>query len=225
MSVEAKFASATHIVFTQSGAGTLRQRISELGFSPKVICLWDNLSLGPLDCTVEARTEWFVEFFDNPGWSEVIQQRRAFWEDTAGVEGDCCVWFSRRQTGDYCGYLEWASRSQGRAHKIVDADMPVGLINILPDWLKYFAQARPADHDQQLLEAQDWRHLISENALVRKIVNGKIVSAPLDCFDGLLLAKATPEWKSAALMVGEVLGNDFEEIHQTGDLLLVNRLW
>jgi hypothetical protein len=223
MNLEPRFAEATHIVFTPSGAATLRQRIAELNAVPKVLCLQDNLSLGPLACSSEARTAWFESMF-GIGWSPVIQQRFEFWNDVKRIAGDCCVWLCRNVASDCCGYLEWVSHRGSRPHKVVDADMPIGLINLLPAWLEYFADATSADRSQQSMEARNWSQL-SENAPVRRIENSEVVSAPLSCFDNLLLAKATPDWRSAALMVGEVLAIDFAEVHQTGDLLLFNRLW
>lgn len=224
MSLEARFGEVTHIVFTPSGAATLCQRIVELNAVPKVLCLQDNLSLGPLACSSKARSAWFESMFGME-WSPVIQQRLEFWNDVTRIAGDCCVWLCRNVASDFCGYLEWVSRHGGRSHDVVDADMPIGLINLLPEWLERFAEATSADRGRQSTEAEEWSGLISENALVRRIQNGRVVSAPLSCFDDLLLAKASPDWRSAALMVGEVLANDFAEVHQTGDLLLFNRLW
>ena len=224
MTLEEQFFKATHVGFARSTAASLRQQHTKLGAVPKVRCLHDNLSMGPLFNSPD-RVSWFTEMFGDHPWREEIEQRNVFWNEVTSIVGECCVWFSRKSSSDYCGYLEWASHPPSIGHQVVDAEMPIGLIGPLSQWLEYFAQAKQADEGQQSVDAQTWGRLTVENAPVRKIENGKVVSAPSDCFDDLLLAKAIPGWKSAALMVGEVLANDFEDIHQTGDLLLVNRLW
>jgi uncharacterized protein DUF3658 len=72
-----------------------------------------------------------------------------------------------------------------------------------------------------------WGRLRAENAPLRVLSEGELVSAPLSFFDPLLLSCATSEWQKAARVIGEALWESWESsnmsVMQTGDLLLCAR--
>jgi hypothetical protein len=68
-----------------------------------------------------------------------------------------------------------------------------------------------------------WRHLKAENAPLRVLSEGELVSEPLSFFDPLLMSYATPQWKKASRIIGEALAHDLETL-QTGDLVLSARV-
>jgi hypothetical protein len=69
-----------------------------------------------------------------------------------------------------------------------------------------------------------WERLRAENAPLRVLSEGELVSAPLSFFDALLLSCATPEWQKAARVIGEALWeSSTASVLQTGDLVLCAR--
>jgi hypothetical protein len=99
----------------------------------------------------------------------------------------------------------------------------VGIMN--PDMLKILLGSERAPTAQQRdLSMQAWRRLKEEDAPFRIVTQAGLVSAPVDVFDPLLLERATPEWKSAARIVGDTMGYNGEPYMQVGPVMLLTRL-
>jgi len=70
-----------------------------------------------------------------------------------------------------------------------------------------------------------WRQLRDENAPLRIIEGGNLVSAPISFFDSLLMSHASDDWQKVARIVGEVLVTELDDgVFQTGDLVLAARV-
>jgi hypothetical protein len=70
-----------------------------------------------------------------------------------------------------------------------------------------------------------WSRLQAENAPVRRIENGDLASASIDCWDSLILDQVLADWRRAALVVGHVLATRFDTgLYQFGDMLIFSRL-
>jgi hypothetical protein len=70
-----------------------------------------------------------------------------------------------------------------------------------------------------------WQQLRSENAPLRVIDSGRLVSAPISFFDEMLMSLVTEHWRKAIRVIGEALVSEmYEGDLQAGDLLLSARL-
>jgi hypothetical protein len=70
-----------------------------------------------------------------------------------------------------------------------------------------------------------WQQLCTENAALRVIEKGRLVSKNIDFFDSALVRLATPKWQKMAAIVAELLVEFYDaELYQTGDLVLNARL-
>ena len=120
------YRNAIHICFTQSGGGLLRQALRAAGLKPKVIATSDNLSFGPINPPdSKPRIAWLQREFgqcdnaDDWGWIE--QDDVDFWPIALSTKWEKrFVWFSRRTSLEYCGFLEWVHRSRGFDYSVVD---------------------------------------------------------------------------------------------------------
>lgn len=70
-----------------------------------------------------------------------------------------------------------------------------------------------------------WTTLRAENAPLRVIKNGTLVSAAISFFDELLMSFVTAKWRQSALVVGHTLASQLDDaVQQSGDLFLAARL-
>src|ERR1700737_529572 len=70
-----------------------------------------------------------------------------------------------------------------------------------------------------------WQQLRSENAPLRVIEGGKLVSAPISYFDSMLMSCVTDNWQKVARVVGEALVARMDDcIIQPGDIFLIGRI-
>jgi hypothetical protein len=236
-------ASTLHVVFGLSAAACLRDALRLAGRNERVVGLSDCLSFGPIDPPDPAlRRDWVEEKLEYTGWEEVVGQAASFWTEAMSLDVRKIAWLSRRSAQDYAGFLEWLWRLGEEPVEIVDLTevmvarhsagprgqhlaISLGLLpphNILDNQLLGRAEALPAAKRAQYCEL--WRRLKTENAPLRVLGDGELVSAPLSFFDPLLLACATPQWQSTARIVGIALSDSLEtSVLQTGDLVLCAR--
>ena len=70
-----------------------------------------------------------------------------------------------------------------------------------------------------------WQRLRSEDAPLRVIEGGKLVSAPISFFDARLMSYVTNDWLKVARIVGEALAAEMDdEVLQVGDIVLAARI-
>jgi hypothetical protein len=153
------------------------------------------------------------------------------------------VWFSRRDAYSYAAFLWWLSHQGEAPCEIVDVtDMlivgdPAG-DRLLPPHLAVSPGLVPPHEMVRLREMarlllpeerrhyqSRWQALVRENAPLRVIDSGELVSAPITFFDPLLLSCVISDWRKMLRIVGEAMGRLYEdELFQSGDWLLFVRL-
>jgi Protein of unknown function len=103
---------------------------------------------------------------------------------------------------------------------------PVQSVSIVqPDALRsLFGQEHPITAQEKNESRQRWQRLRSENAPFRIVTEMGLVSTSIEYFDPLLLAQATPEWQTAARIVGNTMGYNSDPYFQVGDLMLQARI-
>jgi hypothetical protein len=83
---------------------------------------------------------------------------------------------------------------------------------------------RPVSSAEMDEAQRRWRSLKSENAPFRIVSESGLISAPIDCFDPMLLERSTAEWSRATRIVGEAMGHNSDSYYQVGDLMLLTRI-
>jgi hypothetical protein len=68
--------------------------------------------------------------------------------------------------------------------------------------LKLLESAAPLSASAMLACTQNWARLRGENASLRIIENGILVSAPVTHFDARIVSFATPDWRSLSRILG-----------------------
>lgn len=235
--------STLHIVFDPSAAASLRDALRQAGRDERVVSLSDCLSYGPINPPDPGlRTQWVKTELDYSGWEDVVNEATSFWREALSISERRIAWLSRRSAQEYSGFLEWLWRLDQDEIEIVDltdvilegngtgpADRHFAIsLAMLPS--HKIVESELLDRTEMLtatLRAQYrelWRRLRSEDAPLRILSEGDLVSAPLSYFDSLLLSCATPEWQKTARIVGEALSDFLQtSVLQTGDLVLCAR--
>jgi hypothetical protein len=236
-------AETLHVVFNPSAAGSLRQALRESGRNERVISLFDSLSFGPINPpSPELRCKWVEEELGYTNWEEAVGEANAFWIEALSTSDRKVAWLSRRSAQEYAGFLEWLWRLGEEPTEVIDlTDVMVAgnknrpvkphlaiSLGMLPPYkilennlLDRAEKLTPVLHAQY---RELWGRLRAENAPLRILSEGALVSAPLSFFDPLLLSCATLEWQKAARVIGVALWeSSVASVLQTGDLVLCAR--
>ena len=236
-------ASTLHVVFNSSAAAGLRDALRQAGRDESVVGLFDSLSFGPINPPdPEVRRKWVEEELGYTRWEEVVGEATSFWPESLSIGNRRIAWLSRRSAQEYAGFLEWLWRLGEEPIEVIDLtdvmvagkDRPTKprlaiSLAILPPY-QILENDLPDRTEKlpSLLRAQYrelWGRLRAENAPLRVLSEGELVSAPLSFFDPLLLSCTTPEWQKAAKIIGEALWDSSTTlVHQTGDLVLSARV-
>lgn len=235
-----------HVVFTPSGANSLRTALEDAGRDDQVISSFDCLSFGPINpVELSLRSKWVEDELGWTGWNKIAPETEAFWREALSPARRKVAWLSRRSAMEYAGFLELLWRMHDAPCEVVDLSevriacppenglsrppalpMSLGLINantIRQEKLWDLAEPLPATERQRYRDL--WQRLRFENAPLRVIEGGELVSAPISFFDERLMSYATNDWQKVAMIVGEVLAAEMDdEVLQVGDIVLAARI-
>ena len=209
-----------HVVFNVAAAGTIREVLEKVGRRERVIGLADNLSFWPIDGgRPRVRGEW-IDTALHCDFVEIVQWAEIFWRNAVADNVRPVVWLCREDAADYSGFLEFLRRRGDAPFTCIDVT-GVTLVDdrqrtrIAPQLgtisSAEMIEAGLLDRDRELrveeLSAYRVRgaRLRAENAPLRVIADGSLVSAPIEHFDVALLAQVTNDWTSAARVVGGVM--------------------
>ena len=156
------------------------------------------------------------------------------------------VWFSRRVTRDYLGFLHYLDVVGDRPCNVVDLTetvVPVrdddntmrgsrraicpGLLDVY-QFLEanLFDDAAPLAEETRTVCRFEWERLRSEDAALRILTPDlQLSSVPLTHFGEALLTQMRPDFLKAARIIGRVLVDQWDaDIHQVSDFFLSRRL-
>jgi hypothetical protein len=236
-------APTLHIVFNPSAAAELRDALQQADRDERVVSLFDCLSFGPINPPdPDLRRKWVEEELGYSGWEAVVGETTSFWPEALSTSYRRIAWLSRRSAREYAGFLELVWRLGDEPIEVVDlTDVVVARnkdgptephlaisLGLLP--LHAILENDLLDRSEELKSVSRaayrelWGRLRAENAQLRILSEGKLVSAPLSFFDPLLLSSATPEWQKTAMVIGKALVESWTtSVIQTDDLVLSAR--
>ena len=236
-------ASTLHIVFNPSAAAGLRDALRQAGRDERVVGPFDSLSFGPINPPdPELRRKWVEKELGYTGWENVVGEATSFWPEALSITNRRIAWLSQRSAQEYAGFLEWLWRLGEEPIEVIDlTDVMVAGSKTEPikPHLAISLGILPSNQilENDLLNRTEklstvlrtryrelWGRLRTENAPLRVLSEGALVSAPLSFFDSLLISCAKPEWQKAARVIGEALWeSSTASVLQTGDLVLSAR--
>jgi hypothetical protein len=233
-----------HVLFGPSAAGSLRQGLALAGRQDQVASLYDDLAFGPIINPANAaeRIEWVENELGYTDWDDVAAATEPLIAASLLPDIRPVAWFSRRDARDYAGFLWWLTQLGDAPCDIIDVteltvtyhgkdgrprspELAVSPSLLLPHHMSdLLDHAAPLDPAKRRQYRDLWQRLMSENAPLRVIGAGGLVSAPITHFDPLILSCATSAWLKMARVVGEALARSWDgDLHQTGDLVLAAR--
>jgi len=212
-----------NVTFTEMAAGMLRQALWELGLKQRVVTLPDDLSVGPIArLDPDERYAWREENLRPPDYFAgekvaalpLADEVEDFWSRALAAD-DCTVWFTRRVPAEYCGFLAWMELAGDRTYNVVDVSdvrsqadgrlifSIAGVDHSDVDYEGLVARARPLAPETRTADALRWKALKQENAALRMLSNGELVSAPIEFYDDLLLSVVGENWLKATKIAAD----------------------
>ncbi|MGH6710420.1 MAG: DUF3658 domain-containing protein [Bradyrhizobium sp.] len=235
-----------HIVFTPSGASSLREALEDVGRDDQITSLFDCLSFGPINPPdTSLRSKWVESELGRTGWDSIGRDSDAFWRESLSPGRRKIAWLSRRSAMEYAGFLAWMWRMGDAPCEVIDlseirisyrpaqgASRPTALAMSLgmvsSDTMcreRLWDLAKPLQSAERARYRDVWQKLRSENAALRVIEGGELVSASISFFDAQLMSYVTDDWQKVAMIVGETLVAEMDnQVLQVGDMVLAARI-
>jgi hypothetical protein len=222
--------SLLHFVFTASGAGCLVQALRKADRDDQVIATFDDLSFGPIDPgDSSSRAKWVeTEQLGQTGWNDGASSPERLWDEARFPDNRKIAWLTRRSAMEYAGFLNWLWRLGDERCEVVDLtdvkvprraehglpDLAISLSMLHPDLIcdnRLWDLAKPLETNARTRYLDLWRQLRSENAPLRVVDGGELVSAPISFFDSTLVSFLTDDWQKVTRVVGEALACQMDD--------------
>lgn len=211
-----------HLAWGVSRAESVREALRLQGCAARVIALSHDLSLGPIaSLDGAARRAWLAANTRDDADEDPVApvDCEAPWAEATAAGIHPVFWVCRTQVAEQACLLAFAARMAGRPFDIVDAtgfDF-TGFSPVSPIWS--LSQLRPAEivasglirrrrpftRAERDAAATTWARLCRENAPLRIVRDGCLVSAPLTQFDSVLLRQAAPDRERLIQLVARTL--------------------
>jgi hypothetical protein len=231
-----------HVVHGRSIAETLRDALRSQGCEERVIGLSGDLNYGPIDPPdPDVRQAWIRTVLRcDP--ADDRREPEAPWTDATSAAVYPVFWVCMSNAGEQASFLEFAYRMAGRPFDVVDA---TGLDHITLDGIRsprslgsmrkqdivasdLRAKRRTFSGPERDAASAGWSRLRRENAPLRVVRDGRLVSAPLTHFDAVLVGQAEEEWEVFARLIGRAIRHltfDVDPPDQgVGDVVLFGRV-
>ncbi|WOF17004.1 hypothetical protein F1737_10100 [Methanoplanus sp. FWC-SCC4] len=240
-----------HVSFSPSANGSLRFAFRDI---PDYLfdSLNDDMSLGPINpYDVDKRMDFFLSILpeeESGKYIEVVKgETEKFWSESEKCCDKRILWFSRRSSSEYSGFLEYLSRADDLFDvEVVDLTegiaseglndrygrtispyryVPNSIAELRPEWLRGAVKlSRKLSERETEYYFSVWDKLKNENSSLRIISRGQLYSACDFVYDDFILKIVPPVWINAARVVGEALGLLSEEYANCGDTFIYSRL-
>lgn len=246
-------AETVHFMNIRVVAETIRDALQLQGRKARVIALPGNFSIGPLDPPdPDARQKWVRTVLRcDPNDERHHEERNADepWAKATSGSVHPVYWVCLANAYEHANFLAFVDRMAGRPFDIIDAtDLDLveasgfkvtqrgiqtipGLLalrskDIVASGLE--ARRRPFTPAESEAARAGWGRLRRENAPLRVMRDGELVSAPLTHFDAIITNQAKPEWEKAGHLIGRTMVHLAQEIeppvHCPDDVVLFGRI-
>lgn len=215
-----------HVTFTQSTAYWLRLALCESGCDEEILTAPYGLDVGPISVEDdEVRARWMQGVMAKVGREQADQKPSCSSQSLRNSSSEDLLWVSRFSSAEYAGFLWWLSHAGDAPMSITEIEtldsssINAGSIDRL------LARATPVTVSQRASYKAQWGKLRHENAPMRVMKEGALVSVGEDYFDGLLTGLCKTDWTPSAKIVGRVF-DEFSRsgVFQASDLTLQARL-
>ena len=231
-----------HISFGPSRAESIREALAIEKCDARVVGLPGALNYGPIDPPdPNVRREW-IRTVLRPDPADERPESMAPWAEATAASVYPVYWVCLSDAGEHACFLEFNYRMVRRPFDIVDATgfdfttadgvrapRSLGLIRAHDIVSSGLASRRRLFTREECDAAfAAWQQLRRENAPVRVVQNGNLVSAPLTYFDAALIGQATSAWEVAAGLIGRTMHHLSFDVEPPGqspdDVLLFGRV-
>lgn len=231
-----------HVTWGVSRAETIRDTLRFQGCEARVIALSGSLNFGPIDPPdPDVRQSWIRTVLRIDPYDDRLELEGP-WAHATSASVHPVYWVCMTDAAEQASFLEFAFRMDGRPFDIIDA---TGLEFVTRDGVRapwslgimrgedivascLIDKRRPCSHDEREIAAASWARLKRENAPLRVVRDGRLVSAPLTYFDAALVVQATADWEVAAKLIGRTLHHLSFEVEPSGqgvsDIVLFARV-
>lgn len=221
-----------HAAWGVSRAESVRDALRLQGCTDRVVALTHDLSVGPIDSFDPAvRRAWFeANLRSDEEPCEEPADSEAPWVEATAVGVHPVHWVCLSDAAEYACFLEFVFRMAGRPFDVVDAtglDVPgAGRVSSI----RSLGQLRPAEivaaglaerrrpysRAESDAAVAAWTRLRLENAPLRVLRDGRLVSVPLTHFDAILMGQASGEREPLIKLVARVLNKLDSGLDQPG---------
>lgn len=228
-----------HVIFSSSGAGSLRQALKACGRQERVADILDDLSWGPIaNGDLVERQAWLNQNLPSglpdDVWDWIADEPLEFFSKLE-CSNEHLVWVAPQNAKELCG-LHWYLHHFGgeRASFIlVDQDLtanweggaPYGLGELGAEQFQYLlANAKPEAWNDKRFPRQRWTELCDGETNLRLVAQGTAVSVPDDYLDDVILQQCKADWRKLGYVVGETMVALWAVDHAKGDDFIKWRL-
>lgn len=231
-----------HVVFTPSGAGCPAQALRNAGRDDQVIASFDDMSFGPINPSDSSlRANWVENELGRTDWNDIAVGSERLWDEARFPDNRKIAWLSRRSAMEYAGFLVWLWRLGDAPCEVVDLTevkisylpehgppqppalaMSLGMLH--HDTIrnnKLWDLAEPLQMTERRRYQKLWQKLRSENAPLRVIEAGKLVSAPISFFDSVLMSCVTDDWQNVSRIIGSARVSQMDNCILQGDYVFL----
>lgn len=213
-------AEIVHVAWGPSRADSIRAALRLQGNTDRVVALCHALNVGPIDTLdADARRAWAKANLRDDDPNRDWHEPEAPWSEATSLGAHPVYWVCLSDAGEHASFLAFASRMAGRPFDIVDAtglDL-TSIGGIPPFWSLgqvrpegivasgLVGRRRPFSQAESDAAVETWSRLRLENAPLRIVRDGRLVSAPLTNFDDVLTSQATRERELLIKLIGRAL--------------------
>jgi len=206
-----------HVVPGDSAAASVGQALKLIGARERVVAVGDPLCYGPIVGDADARRAWLEDNLGD-GYGDCVDAGERAWRDALAEGAYPVIWTCRADASEYAGFLEFLSRVGARPFGLIDATdlivegrntrWPVAALSLVPAEqmlvLNLFQRRRHMTAHEMARARVLWSRLKAENAPLRVVEIGALMSQPLSFFDAALLDEVAGlrDWERATRIVG-----------------------
>ena len=212
-----------HVVIGKSAGASLREAMEMTGRADTVLAIGEDFSFGPIDFQKpQDRLAGIERDFGYPNWPEFHADTTSVLDAVLADGRKPVVWVSSASAESRSGYLWLLSQIGHRQISLLEIPR---LATLPPARLvEYLDSEMSLPDTKRARDLAIWTRLKTENAPLRILADGELVSAPIEHFDPVLLGHLERDWRRMLRIVGMAMGELHEEHESPSDLILISRL-